>query len=83
MAGIAAGYLLRLLAWGDAMIPRSPAWRGAGADREASSPAQRLAALAREIARLAPNWQQPERFFEARSELAEEARKLARSLERN
>ncbi len=61
------------------MIPHRNPWR----DREPASPAERLATLAREISRLAPNWQQPERFFEARSELAEEARKLARSLERN
>ena len=64
------------------MIPRSPAWRGAGGDREASSPAERLAILAREISRLAPDWQRPERYYEARSELAEEARKLADALDR-
>ena len=63
------------------MIPRRDAWRGAGGDREPPSPAERLATLAREIGRLTPDWQQPERFFETRSELAEEARRLARALE--
>lgn len=63
------------------MIPRSPAWHGTGGDREPPSPAERLATLAREIGRLAPDWRDPERYYEARSELAEEARRLARALE--
>ena len=63
------------------MIPRRDAWRGAGGDREPPSPAERLATLAREIGRLAPNWRDPERYYEMRSELAEEGRRLARALE--
>lgn len=63
------------------MIPRSPAWRATGGDREAPSPAERLEALAREIRNLSPDWRCPERYFEMRSELAEEAHRLARWLE--
>ena len=63
------------------MIPRSIPWRATGADREAPSPAERLATLARAIGRLAPDWRDPERYYEARSELAEEVRRLARTLE--
>ena len=62
------------------MTPYRNPWRGAGADR-AETPAERLAILARAIGRLAPDWRDPERYFEARSELAEEARRLARALE--
>ncbi len=64
-----------------AVIPRRDPWRGA-ARTDGASPAARLAALAREIGRLAPDWRDPERYFETRSELAEEARKLARTLQR-
>ena len=64
------------------MIPRRDAWRGTGADREPASPAERLVMLARAIGRLAPDWRDPERYYETRSELAEEARRLARALER-
>ena len=60
------------------MIPAPPAWRGTGGDRE---PAQRLVELARAIGRLAPDWRDPERFYELRSELAAEARKIARAVE--
>jgi hypothetical protein len=63
------------------MSASPPAWHGTGGGREAASPAERLVDLARQIGRLAPDWQQPERFFETRSELAEEARRLARALE--
>lgn len=63
------------------MTPRYDAWRATGGDREAPSPAERLAILARAIGRLAPDWRDPERYYEARSELAEEARRLARWLE--
>jgi hypothetical protein len=58
--------------------PRPP-WRGTGADRE---PAERpLAELARRIGRLSPDWRMPERYFERRSELAQELRRLARTLD--
>jgi hypothetical protein len=63
------------------MIPRRDAWRATGGDRRDETPAERLATLAREIGRLAPNWRDPERYFETRSELAEKARRLARALE--
>ena len=63
------------------MIPHRNPWRGAGADREPASAAERLVILAREIGRLAPDWRDPERYYEQRSELAEEARRLARALE--
>ena len=62
----------------EAMIPCVPAWRGTGGERE---PAERLAELARQIGRLAPDWRDPERYYERRSELAEEARRLARAME--
>ncbi len=62
-------------------VPQRLAWRGTGGDREPASPAERLATLAREIGRLAPDWRCPERYYEMRSELAAEARRLARTLE--
>lgn len=65
------------------MIPRRDPWRATGADREAPSPAERLAILARAIGRLAPDWRDPERYYEMRSELAEEARRLAATLQRS
>ncbi|HQT89048.1 MAG TPA: hypothetical protein PK677_10920 [Acidiphilium sp.] len=37
-----------------------------------------LAELAQRIGRLRPDWQNPERFFESRSEIAAELRRLAR-----
>ena len=64
-----------------AVIPRRDPWRGA-ARIDAASPAERLATLAREIGRLAPDWRDPERYYEMRSELAEEARRLAATLQR-
>ena len=63
------------------MSPRREHWRGTGGDREAPSPAERLQALARQIRNLSPDWRCPERYYEMRSELAEEARRLARWLE--
>ncbi len=36
-----------------------------------------LAELAQRIGRLRPDWQNPERFFEARSEIAAELRRIA------
>lgn len=38
--------------------------------------ADRLAQLARRIGRLRPDWQNPERFFEERSELEHEVRQI-------
>lgn len=39
--------------------------------------ASRLRALAREVGRLHPDWQQPERYFERRDELRRELHRLA------
>jgi hypothetical protein len=44
------------------------------------SVADRLDDLAGRIGRLCPDWQQPERYFERRSELQNEARRMAREL---
>jgi hypothetical protein len=38
-----------------------------------------LAEIAQRVARLHPNWQQPERFFELRSDIVHDLRRLARS----
>ena len=59
-------------------LPNVPAWRGTGGE---CGPAERLADLAAAIGRLAPDWRQPERYYERRSELAEEARRLARAMD--
>jgi hypothetical protein len=40
----------------------------------------RMAELVRQIARLRPDWNHPERFFENRSEIETEARKIEREL---
>ncbi len=65
------------------MTPRREAWRGTGGARtDAGSPAESAAAIARLAERLSPDWQQPERFFEAKSALIDAARRLARTLER-
>jgi len=61
-----------------AVISAPPAWHAAGGNLE---PAKRLVELARQIGRLSPDWQRPERFFEMRSELAAEARQIARAVE--
>lgn len=37
--------------------------------------------LARRIGRLSPDWRNPERYFENRSEIERELRRLARKLE--
>ena len=63
------------------MIPRSTAWRGTGADREAPSPADAARHLAEMAERLRPDWQQPERWYESKSELVAACRRLARTLE--
>ena len=63
------------------MIPRSPAWRGTGGDREAASPADAARRLAEMAERLRPDWQQPERWHEAKSALIDACRRLVRTLE--
>ena len=45
------------------------------------SPGEVIAAIACRVARLRPDWQRPERFFEERSELAEALRRLASILD--
>ena len=45
------------------------------------SPAPRLAELARQLGRLSPDWRNPERYFENRSEIERELRRLAKHLE--
>jgi hypothetical protein len=42
--------------------------------------AAQLDDLAGRIGRLSPDWQQPERFFETRSQLQHDARRMARDL---
>jgi hypothetical protein len=42
--------------------------------------AQRMADLAQRIARLRPDWNNPQRFFEERSELEHEARRMAQEV---
>ena len=63
------------------MIPRSIPWRATGADREAPSPADAARRLAEMAERLRPDWQQPERWHESKSELIAACRRLARALE--
>ena len=46
----------------------------------APSPAVRLADLADRLARLRPDWHNPERFFEGRSDLAAELRAMAHDM---
>lgn len=45
-------------------------------------PPAALREIAAEVARLLPCWRDPERYFEARSALAERLRRLAREIER-
>lgn len=45
------------------------------------SPAPRLADLARRIGQLRPDWSNPERYFENRSEIERDLRRLAKHLE--
>lgn len=47
------------------------------------SPAPRLRSLADTLARLRPDWSNPERYFENRHEIERELRHLARQLEKN
>ena len=63
------------------LAPRDAPRSGISGRLDAASPAERLQALARQIRALSPDWRCPERYFEMRSELAEEARRLARWLE--
>lgn len=47
----------------------------------AMQPAPRLRGIADTLGRLRPDWQHPERFFENRSEIERELRRLAKHLE--
>ena len=62
------------------MIPRSLAWRGTGGDR-AEPPAESARRLAEMAERMRPDWRDPERWHEAKSELIAACRRLARALE--
>jgi hypothetical protein len=42
---------------------------------------QTIMALARRIGRLSPDWRNPERYFENRSEIERDLRRLAKQLE--
>jgi hypothetical protein len=65
------------------MIPRREHWHGTGGDREPPSPADAARRVVEMAERLRPDWQQPERFFEAKSSLIAACRRLAATLERN
>lgn len=43
--------------------------------------AARIAELSRRVGRLSPDWRNPERYFENRSEIERELRRLAKHLE--
>ena len=43
----------------------------------------RVRQLARDLSRLSPDWRNPERYFENRSEIEHALRRLARQLEEN
>lgn len=45
------------------------------------TPASTVRQLARDLSRLRPDWRDPERYFENRSELEHALRRLARQLE--
>ncbi len=47
-----------------------------------ASPAQAIRDLAHDVARLSPNWRNPQRFFEDRSEIEHQLRRLARDLDK-
>lgn len=47
------------------------------------STASRLAAISKQVGRLRPDWRNPERYFEERSEIERALRVLAREMERN
>ena len=44
-------------------------------------PSPRLADLATRVGRLTPDWRHPERYFENRSEIERDLRRLARQLD--
>ena len=46
-----------------------------------ASPASTARRLARELARLTPDWRNPERYFERREELRRELHQLANAME--
>lgn len=45
------------------------------------APAQTARRIARDIARLRPDWRNPETYFENRSEIEAQLKRLARTLE--
>jgi hypothetical protein len=45
------------------------------------TPARTARQLARDLSRLHPDWRDPERYFESRSEIEHALRRLARQLE--
>ncbi|MEP7222649.1 MAG: hypothetical protein ABI673_08285 [Novosphingobium sp.] len=47
------------------------------------TPARTARDIARDLSRLRPDWRDPERYFENRSELEHALRRLARKLEGN
>lgn len=55
-------------------VPVSPVSRQA-------SPAERLRTLSRRLGRLTPNWRDPEAFYEERSEIEHELRRVAREVQ--
>ena len=48
-----------------------------------SAPSQTVRQLARDVSRLRPDWSNPERYFENRSEIERALQRLARQLERS
>lgn len=46
------------------------------------APAHTAREIARELARLSPDWRNPERYFANRSEIERDLRRLARQLEK-
>ncbi|MFB9048028.1 hypothetical protein ACFFV8_04830 [Sphingobium indicum] len=47
-----------------------------------TAPARTARQLARELSRLTPDWREPERYFQNRSEIEARLRRLANELER-
>lgn len=47
------------------------------------APSQTARQLARDVSRLTPDWRNPERYFENRSEIERALQRLARQLERS
>jgi hypothetical protein len=46
-------------------------------------PSRTARQLARDVSRLSPNWRNPERYFEDRSEIERALQRLARQLEQS